>query len=73
LARDKDNVGVLLAKPRALILQHNDSEILRRHSVINAACVSLHFNFRLKFANRLNSVWKRIGGSGDLGQVQLSE
>ena len=41
LARDKDNVGVLLTPPRTLIL-HDHSESLRRHSVVNAACVSLH-------------------------------
>ena len=42
-ARDKDNVGVLLATPWIFILQHSHSETLRRQSVFNAASVSLHF------------------------------
>ena len=53
--------------PRSLIL-HDHPESLRRQSVVNCGMRLIAFpSFRLKFANRLNPVWKRIGGSDDVG------
>jgi hypothetical protein len=60
----KDNIDVPLAVPRAYALAHNYSETLRalkRRHCGASQCVS---NFGLKFAGRLNSLWRWIGRLG---------
>jgi len=54
----RDNIVVLLTIERAYLFP-----ALKRRDCGASQCVS---NFGLKFAGRLNSIWRRIGGSGDL-------